>query len=97
MGHHDRVRRLPPGAVELAANDQPHQAFRLRRAPVYGTQFHSELDADRERERLIHYRDHYREDLPSAEEFEAVLNSLAPTTAVDGLLHRFLCVHAAGA
>src|SRR5690606_21642113 len=45
MGHHDRVARLPEAAVELARNGTaPFQAFRLRGLPVYGTQFHSELD-----------------------------------------------------
>lgn len=45
MGHHDRVAVLPPGATELAENDTaPYQAFRLDGLPIYGTQFHSELD-----------------------------------------------------
>lgn len=93
MGHHDRVSELPPGAVELARNDQPHQAFRLKGLPVYGTQFHSELDADSERERLIAYRDYYREDMPDEDQFQAVLNALAETTEVDHLLRDFLTVH----
>ena len=90
MGHHDRVTQLPAGAVELAENDQPNQAFRLVDAPMYGTQFHSELDAKSERERLIAYRDYYRDDLPSDEEFQAVLDDLAETTEVDLLLRDFL-------
>ena len=91
MGHHDRVELLPPNAIELAYNaSQRNQAFRLADAPVYGTQFHSELDAARERERLIAYRDYYRQDLPDEEGFQHVLNSLAETTEVDSLLHDFL-------
>lgn len=94
-GHHDRVTQLPPGAVELAFNDsQPYQAFRLKDAPVYGTQFHSELSAERERERLIAYRDYYREDLPGEEAFQTVLTGLVDTGAADGLLHDFLCCYA---
>ena len=90
MGHHDRVAELPPSAVEIAYNEsQRNQAFRLRGRPIYGTQFHSELDARRERERLIAYRDHYPE-LESDEAFDAVLESLAETTDVDHLLHDFL-------
>lgn len=90
-GHHDRVDRLPPGAVELAFNDsQRNQAFRVEGKPAYGTQFHSELGADRERERLIAYRDFYRADLPNEDDFQDVLSGLAETTEVDDLLHDFL-------
>ncbi|RMH52262.1 MAG: type 1 glutamine amidotransferase [Bacteroidetes bacterium] len=91
MGHHDRVAVLPKDAVELAFNDsQPNQAFRLKHRPVYGTQFHSELDAHRERERLLRYRDLYRQELGSDDAFEAILASLAETTEVDHLLYDFL-------
>lgn len=93
MGHHDRVTELPPGAIELARNEQPNQAFRLPDVAVYGTQFHSELDAESERERLIAYRDYYREDMPDEERFQAVLDALAETTEVDHLLRDFLHVH----
>ncbi len=95
-GHHDRVTDLPENAVELAFNDsQRNQAFRLEGLPVYGTQFHSELDANRERERLIAYRDFYRKDLPDETHFQEVLNSLADTTEVDHLLYDFLLRFAA--
>ena len=95
MGHHDRVTELPPNAIELAYNDsQRNQAFKIRNKPVYGTQFHSELNAQRERERLIAYRDYYREDMPSKEEFQTVLDDLVDTTVVDRLLHVFLATFA---
>ncbi len=90
MGHHDRVVELPPDSTELARNDQPHQAFRLNGAPVYGTQFHSELDAKRERERILVYREYYRSALPDAETVQRVLDTLADTTEVDNLLYDFL-------
>ena len=90
MGHHDRVVELPPGMTELARNDQPHQAFRLDDAPLYGTQFHSELDAARERERILVYREYYRSALPDEETVRRVLNNLADTTEVDNLLYDFL-------
>lgn len=95
MGHHDRVAELPPGAVELAHNDQRNQAFRLRDVPVYGTQFHSELDAERERERILVYLEHYRDALPDEETVEQVLQSLADTTEVDHLLYDFLTTYVA--
>ncbi len=90
-GHHDRVVELPSHAVELAFNEsQRNQAFRLGSLPIYGTQFHSELDAKTERERLIEYRDHYRDDIPSDAEFQRVLESLVDTSAADKLLRYFL-------
>jgi len=94
MGHHDRVAELPVGAVELACNSQPNQAFRMRDWPCYGTQFHSELDAQRERERLVEYRDYYRADMPDDKDFQAVLDNLTKTPDVDDLLHRFLKIYA---
>ena len=90
MGHHDRVVDLPPQATELARNDQPYQAFRLDDKPVYCTQFHSELDAERERERILVYKELYQDALPSDGTVQEVLDSLADTTAVDPLLYDFL-------
>ncbi len=91
MGHHDRVAELPPNAVELAFNaSQRNQAFRLAGRPVYGTQFHSELDAARERERLVAYRSYYKADLPTEAEFQRVLDDLKEVTEVDDLLYDFL-------
>lgn len=95
MGHQDRVVELPDEAVELARNDQPHQAFRISERPVYGTQFHSELDARRERERILVYRKYYRTALPDEETVQRVLADLADTTAVDHLLYDFLTTFAA--
>lgn len=90
MGHHDRVTRLPEDSVELAYNDsQRFQAFRMKGSPMYGTQFHSELDAERERERLFAYRAYYDE-VASDEAFDAVAASLGDTTEADHLLNEFL-------
>jgi GMP synthase (glutamine-hydrolysing) len=90
MGHHDRVAELPAGTTELARNDQPNQAYRMDAAPIYGTQFHSELDARRERERILVYREYYRSALPDEETVQRVLDNLADTTEVDNLLYDFL-------
>lgn len=95
MGHHDRVSVLPEGAIDLAFSDtQAHQAFRIKDRPIYGTQFHSELDAARERERLFAYRHHYTE-VETEEDFQAILDSLAETSEVDELLHKFLVSYVA--
>jgi len=90
-GHHDRVTALPPEAVEMAFSDsQRHQAFRMKGRPVYGTQFHSELSGDRERERLIAYRDYYRDEIGSEEAFTHILASLTNQSPADDLLRTFL-------
>ncbi len=91
MGHHDRVVGLPPGGIELAFNEsQPNQAFRMAGKPIFGTQFHSELDAHRERERIIRYRNYYLDELPDEETFQRILSQLAETTEVDHLMFDFL-------
>ena len=90
MGHHDRVSVLPPGGVELARNDTaPYQAFRLAGLPIYGTQFHSELDEQAERDRLVTYRAYYPGNADD-DAFEQLLAGLRPTPEVDGLLEAFL-------
>ncbi len=94
MGHQDRVAVLPQGAIELAQNDvAPFQAFRLADLPVYGTQFHSELDEAAERSRLFAYRDHYPE-MQVDVAFQETLDSLRPTPDVDDLLYHFLQLYA---
>lgn len=91
MGHHDRVTVLPEDAIELADNHfQPNEAFRIKDRPMYGTQFHSELDKRREAERLVKYRAFYINELHSEEVFQDVLNSLQETTEVDHLMYDFL-------
>ena len=90
QGHHDRVSVLPRGAVELARNGAaPHQAFRLDGLPIYGTQFHSELNEQAERDRLVTYRAYYPENADD-DAFDALLAGLRPTPEVDGLLEAFL-------
>lgn len=91
MGHHDRVTVLPKGGIELADNhSQPNEAFRIEGKPMYGTQFHSELDRKREGERLIKYRKFYIDQLHSEETFQVVMDSLQETTEVDHLMYDFL-------
>ena len=94
MGHQDRVAQLPDGAHELATSPvAPFQAFRLDGLPIYGTQFHSELDRQAEYQRLVAYRAHYPE-MANDDAFNETLASLQETPEVDGLLHRFLTLFA---
>ena len=90
MGHHDRVSVLPESAEELATNQiSPFQAFRIQGKPIYGTQFHSELDAEAVRGRLFAYRHLYPE-MGDDDSFNRLVTTLAETTEVDGLLELFL-------
>lgn len=94
QGHQDRVSTLPPGAVEIATNDRSsNQAFRLEGLPIYGTQFHSELNAETERQRLIAYRSHYPE-MADDDAFQAVLDAVRDSPDADDLLRRFLLLYA---
>lgn len=92
LGHNDRVSRLPEGWVELAASERcPNQVIRLEGRPVYGTQFHSELNEDRLRERLQVYLQEY---VPDPEEFERLPARLRPSPQADRILDRFLTLYA---
>ncbi|SHK02585.1 type 1 glutamine amidotransferase [Rhodothermus profundi] len=92
MGHRDRVVTLPPGGIELARNTQPFQAFRLKDRPVYGTQFHSELNASRLRKRLQAYHNLYL-DVLGAEGLRCAMQT-ETTPTVDNLIYHFLQTYA---
>ena len=55
-GHEDHVIALPAEAVLLASTELVrNQAFRIADAPIYGTQFHPELDLETFLERVREY------------------------------------------
>ncbi|MFQ5424031.1 MAG: type 1 glutamine amidotransferase [Phycisphaerae bacterium] len=88
MGHHDCVATMPPGAILLARSTRcPHQAFRIAGKPIYGTQFHCELNSQRLVKRLDIYRHLY---MPDDKAFEAFRDSPTPTPEADQILRRFL-------
>ncbi len=89
QGHQDRVSELPPNCVELATSAvAPNQAFRSTEYPVYGTQFHPELSAENERNRLDAYRKSYPH-LNEAE-FQQVYDSVEDTPEVSSILSHFM-------
>lgn len=91
-GHHDRVTSLPSEAIELAYNEtSPFQAFRIAGKPIYGTQFHPELDKMTITNRLKLYRTYYPES-GDDEAFEALLASFQDTPDASSLLRRFLAL-----
>ena len=92
LGHKDRVSALGPGWIDLAASDLCHnQAIRLADKPVYGTQFHSEMNEDRLRERLDIYVDSY---VPDREEYLGIIRRLRPSIEADAIMRRFLELYA---
>lgn len=92
LGHKDRVSHLGPGWDDLAQSDLcSNQAIRLRGKPVYGTQFHSEMNEDRLRERLEVYVDDY---VPDRDEFLEIIRRLRPSIEADGIMRRFLELYA---
>ena len=93
LGHHDRVTELPPGGIELAYSARsPVQAFRLAGLPVWGCQFHVELDERRMLERAALYRDGY---LPGDDAFERLRASLRPSPVASTIFGRFLAAASA--
>ena len=92
LGHKDSAGSLGPGWRELAYSVRSrHQAIRLDDKPVYGTQFHTDLNEERLRERLLVYFDDYVDD---EEHYDRILRSLRPSIDSDRLLARFLELYA---
>jgi GMP synthase (glutamine-hydrolysing) len=91
LGHHDRVTELPPGAIELARSELcPVQAYRLVGRPVWGCQFHVELDERGMLERAGLYRAGY---LPG-DALERLRTALRPSPVASTLFARFLAIAA---
>jgi GMP synthase (glutamine-hydrolysing) len=88
LGHNDRVSALGPGWLDLAHSELcPFQAIRAAGKPVYGTQFHSEMDEERLRERILVYLKDYVADEAT---HQKILRSLRPSLEADRLLELFL-------
>lgn len=93
LGHKDSAIELGPGWRELAFTQRSrNQAIRLDGKPVYGTQFHSELNEERLRERLLVYLDDYVGG--DHDEFEKIIRGLRPSIDADRMMARFLELYA---
>lgn len=89
LGHHDRVTRLPTGMVELAYSERcPYQAVRVEGLPVYGTQFHCEMDEPQIRARLATYCAEYL-----GGSTEALDRILRPGPEAPSILRRFVAAY----
>jgi len=92
LGHNDRVSELGAGWLDLARSQIcPAQAIRLKDKPVYGTQFHSEMDEERLRERLLVFLQDY---VGGENEYQEILRRLRPSIEADRLLQLFLELYA---
>jgi GMP synthase (glutamine-hydrolysing) len=92
LGHNDRVSELGPGWLDLAQSDLcPYQVIRLDGKPVYGTQFHSEMDEERLRERILVFLEDY---IADEEAYQKMLWSLRPSLEADRILQLFLEMYA---
>ncbi len=88
LGHSDRVVALPPAVRELAFSESCGvQALRLDGRPVWGTQFHPEMDEADLRERLLMYRQTY---LRGGDGAGALDRRLRPSPHARRLLDNFL-------
>lgn len=91
LGHQDCVDRLGEEWEELAFSDRcRNQVIRLKGKPVYGTQFHSEMNEARLRERIDIYYENYMSD---PVEYEEMCRSLRPSIDADQLIDRFLTLY----
>ena len=87
LGHHDRVRTLPRGMVELAFSQRCRfQLLRLVGKPVYSSQFHAEMTDQHLLARLEMYRHTYLAERTTMEE---ISRSVRPSPWADRLLGRF--------
>lgn len=89
-GHKDRARIHPKGMPNLASSERsPFQALRVPGKPVWGVQFHPELDRAANQHRFQRYIEGYAQGLPAAER-QSVLDGIRESPEACTLPRRFL-------
>ena len=89
LGHQDRAEILPDSVENFAYSDRaPYQAFRVRGAPIFATQFHPELTYLDNRLRFERYMVIYGA-LFGQDEAQRRLDSHRPSPHANKLLSRF--------
>ena len=89
MGHEDRVDTLPPQATLLASSSLvKNQAFRIEGKPIYGTQFHAELDKAGLIQRVRAYPTYVQ--YATGMTVEQFAESCQDTPQAEGLIRRFI-------
>ena len=90
MGRKDRAASLPDRALHLAGSELcPYHALRIPGAPIWGTQFHPELNREENLARFRRYRDSYARNL-SEEALEQAYQGFAASPESETLIPRFL-------
>ena len=90
MGHQDIVDQLPEDAIPLASSDRVrNQAFTFPGKPIYGTQFHPELDLEALLDRLRSYPDYIRS-VTGLSYKDFVRDRCRPSLSTQELLRRFI-------
>jgi len=88
-GHEDRVEEPVPEMIILAKNDNcPIQSFKVKGLPIYGTQFHPELNQPVLRSRMLLYKQHLP--FPDIESFNEVYKNVPTEHDSQVLLHQFM-------
>jgi GMP synthase (glutamine-hydrolysing) len=86
-GHKDHVSRLPQEIEPLAFSERsPYQALHMRDLPIYGAQFHADMDEVELKERLTFYQYDY----VNTTEFDQICNGLEKSPEAVKLLAAFI-------
>ncbi|KAF0249848.1 MAG: GMP synthase (glutamine-hydrolysing) [bacterium] len=86
-GHKDHVMELPQNIDPLAYSElSPYQAIKVKDCPIYGAQFHADMDKTELKERL----EYYQYDYVNTEEFDNVCNSLQSSPEAVRILSAFI-------
>ena len=86
-GHKDHVSRLPEEIESLAYSERsPYQAIRMKNLPIYGVQFHADMDKVELKERLSFYQYEYVDKT----EFEEICANLRDSSQAVTLIADFI-------
>ena len=89
FGHKERASTIPAGLPNLASTDRvAYQALRVPGKPVWGTQFHPELDRASNLERFETYAENYAPEM--LEQKAKILRLFRESPESSALLARFL-------
>ena len=87
-GHQERATEIPDGLQNLASTAKcPFHAIKVKGQPIYGFQFHPEVDAQDLKNRLNRYQERY---LDNASEVEKIMASIRETPKANALIAKFI-------